>query len=71
MKGPYKEPPVDFSPIRLCLGVLTSFVQRDGEDVCTASLGARFLGGPGPRAPRAPGGLPSLARSPVPGARFL
>ena len=56
-----------FPQLGFALGVLTSFVQRVRAGGCTASLGARFLEGPGPRALGAPGGLPSLARSPVPG----
>ena len=55
------------SPIRLCLRGSYLLLQKVRVDVWSALLGARFLGGPGPRAPGAPGGLPSLARSPVPG----
>ena len=56
-----------YSPIRVCLRGSYLLVQKVRVDGRTASPGARFLEGPGPRALGAPGGLPSLARSPVPG----
>ena len=52
-----------FSPIRLCLGVLTSFVERVWANVCPTFPGARFPGFPGRPVPRRGPGETTVQRS--------